>query len=438
MKSALRDSELPRVAPKSTDGGSDTHTRSARIAIGTLQVVLKVVERCNINCSYCYYFNGGDETALKRPIYISEETIDLVANYLADGIRDLKISRLLISFHGGEPLMLKPRVLDEACKKVREAVGDAANVAFLVQTNGTIWNSDFADVFTKHNILLGVSLDGGKAANDRYRLDHQGRSTFNRIAKKIESMRETLSESQARDFGCISVLDPANDYRTAYTELRQLGFKNLSFLLADRSYETPADEEYMDECGRALEEIAEAYFDEDDTAVRVRQVESILDVFQKRHTPAGLDSSAPGESRRHLPFQIMVIHSDGEVSLNDSFMPALSWWKTTPKLHVGSSSVRDFVDMSVQDRIDEELGYIPTACGDCRWRGFCRGGDLENRFSASTGFNNPSVYCGALKRFYSRVERLLEENGYPAEEIESAVVRSRQESSAGAEVSVER
>src|SRR3546814_3929234 len=37
--------------------------------IDALQVVYKVAERCNINCSYCYYFHMGDETPLERPAY---------------------------------------------------------------------------------------------------------------------------------------------------------------------------------------------------------------------------------------------------------------------------------------------------------------------------------------------------------------------------------
>jgi len=36
-------------------------------SIEALQVVYKVAERCNINCTYCYYFNMGEDTALTRP-----------------------------------------------------------------------------------------------------------------------------------------------------------------------------------------------------------------------------------------------------------------------------------------------------------------------------------------------------------------------------------
>ena len=35
-------------------------------SIEALQVVYKIAERCNINCSYCYYFNMGDETPMLK------------------------------------------------------------------------------------------------------------------------------------------------------------------------------------------------------------------------------------------------------------------------------------------------------------------------------------------------------------------------------------
>ena len=35
---------------------------------GTLAFVLKVVSRCNLNCSYCYVYNKGDSTWRTRPV----------------------------------------------------------------------------------------------------------------------------------------------------------------------------------------------------------------------------------------------------------------------------------------------------------------------------------------------------------------------------------
>src|SRR3546814_6313916 len=42
----------------------------------------------------------------------------------------------------------------------------------------------------------------------------------------------------------------------------------------------------------------------------------------------------------------------------------------------------DFLGNPIFEEIETVSNTTPTACGECRWRDMCRGGDLENRFSA--------------------------------------------------------
>ncbi|MCS5707958.1 4Fe-4S cluster-binding domain-containing protein [Candidatus Berkiella cookevillensis] len=79
--------------------------------LNRLEVVLKTVERCNINCSYCYFFNDKDKSFLKHPKYISLKMIEDVCHFLRVGIEKLKIENLVIIFHGGEPLLQKKKIL---------------------------------------------------------------------------------------------------------------------------------------------------------------------------------------------------------------------------------------------------------------------------------------------------------------------------------------
>jgi uncharacterized protein len=396
--------------------------RSERTQISALQVVLKVAERCNINCTYCYYFNGGDEEALSKPAIIAKDTIDQVASYLAQGVKDLEIPTLYVSFHGGEPLMMKPELFDYACTAIREKIGTTAKVGFIVQTNGTIWNERFAEVFRKHQISVGVSLDGGKKENDRYRLDHRGKSTYDRIAVKIDAMKRSGFGAEKRPLSCISVLDSQNDYATVYTELRAMGFQALNFLLPDRSHDSKlANEDPPEAYGRVLSDIAKLYFEEDDESISVRQLDAVLHFFQKLKPVTESSSKEEKAERERVDYEIMVIHSDGTVALNDSYMPALAWWKATPQLHVADSTVRDYVDLSIRDQLNRQLAILPGPCMQCEWRGICRGGDAENRFSVDSGFDNPSIYCSALKQFYAEIMRKLEEGGYPEDELRNVL-----------------
>lgn len=73
--------------------------------MSTLTVILKMAERCNLNCSYCYFFNGKDFSYKDRPAYITETNIDQLIKFLSKGADDLSINKIVFGFHGGEPLL---------------------------------------------------------------------------------------------------------------------------------------------------------------------------------------------------------------------------------------------------------------------------------------------------------------------------------------------
>src|SRR3546814_15336060 len=55
-------------------------------SIDALQVVYKVAERCNIHCSYCYYFHMGAETPLERPASAPPAVAERLAHWMAQEV----------------------------------------------------------------------------------------------------------------------------------------------------------------------------------------------------------------------------------------------------------------------------------------------------------------------------------------------------------------
>lgn len=78
---------------------------SSQICSKKAGIIIKTVERCNINCTYCYYFNKSDQAWKNRKPHISLEMIDVFNSFISQGIQDLNITNLLVEFHGGEPLL---------------------------------------------------------------------------------------------------------------------------------------------------------------------------------------------------------------------------------------------------------------------------------------------------------------------------------------------
>ena len=68
--------------------------------------IVKVVSPCNLNCTYCYEYNRGDETWRDRPARISKEIVEQLAFRINEHCELHKLDVYFINAHGGEPFLL--------------------------------------------------------------------------------------------------------------------------------------------------------------------------------------------------------------------------------------------------------------------------------------------------------------------------------------------
>src|ERR1039458_1838999 len=71
-------------------------------------LVVKVAARCNLNCTYCYMFNGGDTSYLLRTPVMSTSTADVLIHKVYAHCRRHRHKTFTFVFHGGEPLLAPP------------------------------------------------------------------------------------------------------------------------------------------------------------------------------------------------------------------------------------------------------------------------------------------------------------------------------------------
>lgn len=385
-------------------------SRMTNVHIGTLQLVLKTVERCNLACDYCYFFFGGDESYRRRPPVISLDTVREVASFIREGCVDLAIPRVEVVFHGGEPMLQKPRDFVSTCEIFEHSLKEATvPFSFSMQTNGTLISSEWIDAIRKHEVNVSISIDPDKTHHDRHRVDKRGRGTYDLIAKNVPTFRD-LGTS-----GVLSVLAPKLDYRDVIAQfVDHFGFRNVGFLLPDCNRDTGIPGGSAIDYGLALCQIFDVALDRSD--VHIREVERILrrfDVVKRNGPPAHRAPTRAGSTQRYLHNQAIVVHSDGEVDMDDTYIPAQAWRGHIKSAHVTKTTLRKWLDQPLYRELDDIYANTPTACKSCMWRTICNGGDVENRFSSENGFDNPSVYCEGLKVFYAHVVRRLYEGGYP-------------------------
>lgn len=194
-------------------------------------VILKTVERCNINCTYCYYFNSKDQSfKLKKP-YITDSMISSFIKFLKQGIKEFNLTTLSIEFHGGEPLLQNKSQFSSMCSEIKSELKQYKNlnVDFAMQTNAMLIDEEWIDLLKQHKVGIGISLDGNKQANDVYRVDKRGNGTFDRVVDKIK-----LCQSKKFGFGLLSVINPAVSGKEMYRYfVDELNITHLDFLLPD-------------------------------------------------------------------------------------------------------------------------------------------------------------------------------------------------------------
>ncbi|MBN2450454.1 MAG: 12,18-didecarboxysiroheme deacetylase [Lentisphaeria bacterium] len=116
-------------------------------------VVWNVGRRCNLRCVHCYSHS--------RDVDYSGELSTAEAGKLVDDLAAFGVPVIL--FSGGEPL-LRPDILD-LIARARER-----NVRAVLSTNGTLIDDALAAKLRRADLsYVGVSLDGLRETNDRFR-----------------------------------------------------------------------------------------------------------------------------------------------------------------------------------------------------------------------------------------------------------------------------
>src|ERR1041385_9056751 len=90
--------------------------------IGSL--VVKVAERCNLNCSYCYMYNHADQSYLRRPAFMSDEVFAQLLVRINEYCDRRPKHRMSLVFHGGEPMLMGTERFRRFTNRAREKLGE--------------------------------------------------------------------------------------------------------------------------------------------------------------------------------------------------------------------------------------------------------------------------------------------------------------------------
>ena len=362
-------------------------------------VLLKVASRCNLDCTYCYVYHMGDDGWRDQPKLMPDAVQDAVVRRLAD-LYASQQHPLHVVLHGGEPLLLGPRRMRSLCNRLRCAIPSPCELH--VQTNGVLLTEAFIDVFVEHDVGISISIDGPPDLHDRYRVDHRGRGSHDRVRSAISRLT-ARNDALPLFSGILAVVDPSSNARSVYASLKATGAPSIDFLVRDGNHSRmPYGKASISstEYGHWLTEALDTYLS-DPTPPRVRLFDDMLRLIMGGHScKEGIGTTDYG---------ILVIETDGTISKNDTLKIAHNGadrfdqesWSILSDSFLDVVHNRRFSDYYLQQR--------PTApqCQVCPELHVCGGGMVAHRWSDDRAFDNPSVFCADQLMVISRMREWL-------------------------------
>jgi uncharacterized protein len=367
------------------------------------QLILKVASRCNLNCSYCFVYNKGDSTWRKRPAIMPVEIFEAALTRMRRHCAIAGQSHVSISFHGGEPCLIGPASFDSWCLKARHILQGVATVEFCIQTNGTLLNDKWADLFRKHKVRVGVSMDGPRQYNDVFRVDHLGRGSYGQVERGLSAL-----ERDGITYGILCVIPLGADPLDVHHHFLSLGCKQITYAFPHFTHDTIAPIRRLygpTPCADFLIPIFDDWWFNGTMDVHIGDLCNMSRIILGgRSRIETLGNEAP-----HYVF----VESDGEIEGLDNLRVCA---EGMAKIHLNvlTSEFQDILQTDTMHRIALFKGMeLPTGCRACCERDTCAGGYLPHRFSSTRGFDNPSVWCADLLKLFTHLRRRL---GVPIEE----------------------
>jgi uncharacterized protein len=345
-------------------------------------VILKIAQRCNLNCTYCYVYNRGDSSWKSRPAFVSEKVIKALAARVVEHCDAYHLDRFIIELHGGEPLLLGRRRMQDLIDALRRDCS-GIHLDFFLQTNGLLLDQDWLKFFADNGMRFGISCDGPEEFADKRRIHKDGQGSTQQLLEIIRTLRDGSSLFDELKPGFLCVVDPLADGQRVVRWFAEQQFRSFDLLLPDCTLvNLPQGWVNAEPYRRFLLDAFHEWHSMGAKAPRIRLFEQMLSAF------LGVRPSMDylgGDLRR-----LCVVESDGSMGLSDLMRIC------------GGRYAED--ELSIFDhRLDaiaprHRLDFLQQPCATCQncvYYDACRGGLLSHRFDG-VSFDNPSVYCSAL------------------------------------------
>jgi len=357
--------------------------------------VIKVASRCNLNCSYCYEYNMGDSSWKKMPKYMEEEVFSKTLHRIKSHCDAHQFDNISISLHGGEPLLIGHERLASYLALADEILG-GYRLTLGIQSNGLLLDEAYLELLHKYGVSLGISLDGVPEDNDVFRFYHNGKGSGEEVASKLR-----LLQGSPLFGGILSVINVAADPVQTWRYLASFDPPVVDFLLPHAHWDNTLTEEQQQRVakhGDWLISIFDDWYGGYRQDIRIRFFEEII------YRVFGHAGSLESLGLEEVSLVTVGVNGDYEqVDTMKSVFPGAH----TMSLNVNQHNLDEVLKHQNVMARQAGIAGVSDTCKQCAIVSICGGGYYPHRYSEKNGFNNPSVYCGALTNLITHIQRRI-------------------------------
>jgi uncharacterized protein len=330
-------------------------------------VVLQPTTFCNIDCKYCYL---PDRAQKKR---MSLDVVGRVASEVFSS--PLFYGEVVFLWHLGEPLSVPIEFYENAFAEIeRISRENNRNYVLVFQTNATLLNSDWVSLIQRHQVRVGVSIDGPAFIHDRQRMTRSSRGTHAAVLNGVQ-----LLKAANIPFGVIAVLtdftlDYPDEFFGFFCEhgIEEVGF-NIDELEGVHTSTSFSRDGAMQRYKHFLSRLIELA-DSHDGVIKLREVSKNLRTLCLQTEPYNLANK---------PLRILNVDSEGNFS---TFCPELVAATSTKygdfvMGNILQDSLSTLLANPVFQLVHGEVERGLALCKEsCEYWAFCGGGEPSSKF----------------------------------------------------------
>lgn len=381
---------------------------------------------CNLDCKYCFYLE-------KEKLYPGKSNWrmpdDVLEKYVRQYIEAQQVPEVTFAWQGGEPTLMGLDFFRRAVE-LQQRYANGKKIANAIQTNGTLLDDAWCEFLNANGFLVGLSIDGPRKYHDLYRVDKEGKPTFDRVIAAARLMKR-----HGVDFNTLCVVNRANSVAPldVYRFLKSEGSGYIQFIplvervgggelplaeppvlvapgrvrlpvVADRSPSsdgavTPWSVEPL-AYGNFLCTIFDEWVRKDVGRVFVQIFDVQLGIWMGHPSTLCVFGETCGDA--------MALEHNGDLYACDHYV-----YPQYKLGNVATDSLTDLVASPAQRKFGtDKRDTLPRYCRECDVKFACNGECPKHRFlTTPDGEPGLNYLCAGYKRFFHHIDPYMREMG---------------------------